>query len=1010
MEKRVIYRVLGIILCAVIVFQSVSYQAFAQTAYDVEEQQETTMGDASEDGGITEASTEAVTEPSTEALIENLTETSTEAAVENLTETSTEALIENLTEASTETPLELTVDAKTSNDEIANEKDESLDQTDKTATQHIFTEEEKADNKVGTLYAALNTKSTLGDIELPEGWRWVKPATVLGLNGKASNAAQSFKAVYSKEGYESYEEDIEIYVYQLEGVTLTGNDKVVEREESAYEVDYNITGTAEPNAISLLYDVSDGSAVKQSNENTLVIKPQIWGKFTIAVTPIIDGVELDGLTAKKEILVPKGGFVSDIAVSATMEVDKGFLVKDGNIYVDSHNIGKTMNLSAKGYKAGDEDAQDVTFTWGMTKPDFENQNVAEISEDGVVTIKNAGTVDITVTAGDEGAYVEHVSLIVDDFAPALGATKLTAYAASSNGTKLPIYVNALNPVTDVIVAGSEHITASVDQGLGTVDIYVNSNIKTTEKVNITLVTEMGSFNMGEVSVAVNQTLPTVKFRQSGKLNVFYKSGKASFSVLSSEQIKDIRLYDEKQNQYFAPDDVTFDESTLTLNTDRLTNVGKNGIGVVLEVEFENCGTFRYPVKIATESKSPSLLINNASVIAGQTQFSTTIVDKKTKNVVNSDLTAKIEADKVSALTSDIKDGILRLKYTGDKNATYKVTLTSGDWTDGSYVPLTGKISYVKSPRIVLGVKSAILTGNSRTSRIAVSIKDYTGDIGATVAVDKKSENNVVSVRYEDNNIVAELLDIDKQEKTSATYKYTLNPIEGGISFKPVSFTVKVDKKNLATVTYKVKGAVNLVNTNDYVKLTPTLKNTTAKVTAITLSGKAADKFTTASLGNGAFKLSYDDEIAAGLSEGVYPLTATATLDDGNTVSSDIKVTTTVKLPRVKADVARGTLYINSDKAFVSNLVTASRIGSNAIERIEILEDSKDTYKTYKYFKVDCEINKVSPSNARASILIKDSARKNITAGRYTLTCKVYYKSGDKENKKYTTVKYTVTVK
>jgi hypothetical protein len=116
MKKKVMQRVLSAILCAAMVFQSVSYEAMAseisETAYEVqseepeepysetaESQNETTDNEASDDEGTSQTE-DSSNEASIESSSDNETETSTvdEEETENTTETETD-----FTEIETET-------------------------------------------------------------------------------------------------------------------------------------------------------------------------------------------------------------------------------------------------------------------------------------------------------------------------------------------------------------------------------------------------------------------------------------------------------------------------------------------------------------------------------------------------------------------------------------------------------------------------------------------------------------------------------------------------------------------------------------------------------------------------------------------------------------------------------------------------------------------------------------------------------------------------------------------
>jgi hypothetical protein len=202
-----------------------------------------------------------------------------------------------------------------------------------------------------------------------------------------------------------------------------------------------------------------------------------------------------------------------------------------------------------------------------------------------------------------------------------------------------------------------------------------------------------------------------------------------------------------------------------------------------------------------------------------------------------------------------------------------------------------------------------------------------------------------------------------------------------------------------SVQLKTKGNINLVNSNEYVTITPILKNTTAKVENIKLTEtEYADKFRIETLGNGAFKLAYDDEVVASLEAKQYSLAVKVILDDGNEVDYTLKVKTVIKLPKVKADITKGTLYNGSKKAVTANLTTISNTGANAIDRIEIVNNPN--------FKVDFTPNKFDASNATVNISLENA---NVAAGKYTVICAVYYETGATDETPVN-VKFTITVK
>jgi hypothetical protein len=624
----------------------------------------------------------------------------------------------------------------------------------------------------------------------------------------------------------------------------------------------------------------------------------------------------------------------------------------------------------------------------------DNSDVAEVTESGVVTVKKAGNANLTVTAADEAKFSKTIVLKVDDFEPKFEGTKLTVYTTTDK-TDLPIYANAANPIRGVAVESS-YISGTTDGAYVTVKGAVAK--KTTEKLKFTLITDLGEYTTDEIAVTIDPTTPSVKFKQSGKLNTFYKNGTATFSVTSKNQIEDIKV--SADDTGYTAD---FDGSTLTLRSDKLTKT-TGAIDVNLIINLKDYGKFTYPLTIATEYKTPSLAINTASIVGNQTNVTTSVIDKKTKAAVTAAGLTVQPTDEIKNAEID-ESGNLTFTCAAGTNTTYKVNVGSDDWN--GTVSLTGKVTYAKNPKVVFGSKAAIITSIAKKSVVPVSIKDSSVKFDAQSSIEKpKKVDSNLSVYFDPQlqSIVAKY----NGDVAKGSYSYTFTPSVDGVKLKSTKIKVNVLPANQsASVTFKTKGTINLVNANEYITVTPTLKNTTANVESIQLTGTGADKFVIEPLGNGTYKLSYDDELVAGLKATQYTLTANVTLDDGTPVSNGIKVKPVIKLPKIKADVTKATLYTNSNKAFTANLTTTSKTGSNAIERIELAPDTKNN--TDKYFNVTFVPNEITPSNGKVTISLSD---KEIPAGKYTLTCKVYYKSGAETltEKNAATVKFTVTIK
>jgi Cu/Ag efflux protein CusF len=540
---------------------------------------------------------------------------------------------------------------------------------------------------------------------------------------------------------------------------------------------------------------------------------------------------------------------------------------------------------------------------------------------------------------------------------------------------------------------------------------------------------MGTCETNQISVTIDvASKPAVTFKQSGKLNLFYADGTISYTVTSKNQIENVELGDG--NDAFS--NLIYDGSTVTLNVDAKNLVAyktnKQKLYVALKITLKDYGTFTQDVLVSTENKPVTLTVSNASVVQGQTEFTTTIVNSKTKETVTNIKSITVTGTGVTYSNVD-SDGIVTMTYSGQgKAVNYTAKVSSSDWT--ADVTAKGKVTYVANPKLVLGSKTAIISDKARTSKVSVSVKDCDKEISnvTITAKDKKAVAYTdLSVKFkdEDQSIVANLA--ENAKLTKGTYSYTLT---GKVGEKDVKLDFKVsvlDAKQTVTVQLKSKGSINLVNSSEYITLTPTLKNTTASVVSAELASASVyvkkgtgkdvtDQFSLEMLDDGTLKLGYNEN-ATLIAKTQYEVKVNFKLDDETTVSGTVKVTPVIKLPTVKADVSKGTLYNSNSKAFTANITSTSKTGTNAISNV-VFDTTKikaagnrtadELFDEENIF----EANDNNSANGTITIQLKEDAKNmNLNLKNCSVTALVYYKSGTTDaSNTPVKVKFTITVK
>jgi hypothetical protein len=597
-----------------------------------------------------------------------------------------------------------------------------------------------------------------------------------------------------------------------------------------------------------------------------------------------------------------------------------------------------------------------------------------------------------------------------------------------------VTINPANPLKSVKLADNDFvkdnkITASLDSD-GMIYLKSDATANATGNVKIIFATEYGDYTSEDIDVTIDTNLPTSTFKQTGVLNTFYSSDldrstpDAIFTVTSSKdyQIEDIELADNEKFGKVEYDGNTVSLWTTGLNSTTLNNFN-NSVTANLKITYKDLGTVNQSVQVKTKSTPIKLAISGATVIKGNPTFTVSVTNANTKQAVGN---IKVSIDNKSSVekTSDdiSNDGNVTLKYTGTKTANYTATFSSSDWT--SQASAKGKITYVKTPKLVFGNKAAIVSENAKTSYVSVSISNTDVKIGDNVTITatgkKATEANEklnVTFDLENQRIVATLKNPDAAQ-TKATYNYTVIYTLDENTTLTAKFNVNVlaSNNNTVTGTFKKKGTINLLNVNEYMTLTPTLVNTTAKIDSIdtyTVSSVATktkpsedvtDQFILEKLDSGELKLAYknNEEVEKKLeAKQKYNVDVTFKLTDGTTAKATIKdVKPVAKLPsKTTATNTKGTLNLNQDKAFNTNIVTTSKTGSNAISKIVIADTSikckdKKAYSATELFDVDSINYEYNPSNAAVSIKLTDKAKELLASGKkYSVKLNVYYETG-----------------
>lgn len=918
---------------------------------------------------------------------------------------------------------------------VLKDKDKEYTATAEVTVEGAISEEEKTAEitKIGTLYALANNAVTLKDVKLPEGWTWISGDEQL----EADERIQSFAAKYTRADGKSFTALLPLAVAELTGIKVEteGTGFINPGKNITYTLSCSFEGYQEiPDAVlaslvTIKWDLSKATGVSADadDQSTITLTAKQAGTQEIAVT-----VKAGSATFTDNVTVTVAGkdSVNRIEITAQQAAQNG---------VACELTRDELTVNAKDFKAG---AADSMILFAKTFADEKetatgvdwstsDENVAAVATaDGIttLTIKAAGTAVITATASDDGKYSYSIKVSVKDYRPILDNTKITVNK-NLESVEIPYYEQNGNHITGIEVyegdSKSSNYEASVDGCTVILKLKADSALRSSAKsarttVTFKLATQRGAYeDDAEISLDVKKI--SVKAKQTKKPNIFYTDSEATFEISSAYRI-------EKVEETLAADAPGFhliafdsDSGTLTFESKGITKDNFNDFKrstVNLKVTLgEFAGSVTVPVTINTENKKPNLTINNATVYnAAQTELTTAIVDKKTKEQYVLSGADKIEAvdaklDKNGNGVTGVSisgDGRLKVNVKGTKSASYKLTLSSNAWTQP--LLLSGKVAAAKQPVLVLGTNNVTLNTahdaqmNGRYI-IPISVKDSdleVWDVVYSISGSKDGIKKLSSYLYVGFNSAKQQLEIGLNKGheglKTGKYKITIKAKAKGVGdAKSASFNLTITDKAVSAK-LSAKGSINLADrAGTSVIYTPKLSDVSATVEQVRLTGDNAVAFAATVTADGKIEV----KAVPGFSlrtDVNYDLSMVLTLDNDSEVVTSAKIKPVSKLPKVKASVAKGTLYKASDRVISTELsFTQKADQSFAIDRVRLAED-----KNSKYFKVTYS------SDGKVRISLSDKASE-LKAGKYTVKYNVYFKDAA-PNEKPVSMKMTVTVK
>ena len=782
--------------------------------------------------------------------------------------------------------------------------------------------------------------TSLADIELPENFKWADSA--ISPKADNNNKIQYFD-VKIQEGDAVKYGSIPVAVGRLDDINIQGSDMIGSGKEGLYSAFYQSIGH------SVTY-YGEGKAYKTSQKWTVDKNLKIIGKDTERNVTIAGGntagtydlcleLTIENIRSGKTITVTKrkpvrvigAGLIDNLIIQPAKEqpedvvpyVVGGSIVSGTIIEVDydsyDHDKKSKVQLEAKTDTGSKSDTGETLIKGVSVNWKNQSTDILDVTDSGLVTIKNKGEGKILANAKDEGNFFVPVFFKIYDSSPVFENTFLTVNQGT-DGTILAFREQNRNSVTDIKVAEPKSQLEVVQYADKPFDWYLRTKRQSryaeeqTEQVTLEISTQKKKY-FQPLTVTVmpepEADADTVIFKQTIKPNLFYVDSEAVFSVNSNYEIEDIKTIAADENTMnFHVKNYNSRTGLLTLTANKLSKetIGaytkKNSLNAVanIEVKFKDYKepVVYYNIKVAVVNKAVSLKAEDA-VVAGTSENSLVNV-LSGKNIF--DISgSSIEIKSVSPskqkgnFQPEVCDSQLRLTYKGTGSAKYRLIVKNTNWTKD--ITLSGKISKVDITKLVLKAsrtKAIMNTGYSEEVQEDFYIKGNNG-LAVTLNYEIKPKTDKLNVILEDQTIIVKAV----EGKIPEPAKYTIKVWgeTGGQRTKTTKFVITVTDK-IPTIKLSAKGSINIANRDmTGITYTASVKNTDANISKVEIMDVNALRFSVKKDDSKKITLKALRNVSDIKKNTKYTINLNITLSNNCVLPVTVNVKPVNKLPKIK---------------------------------------------------------------------------------------------------------------
>ncbi len=464
---------------------------------------------------------------------------------------------------------------------IVNEEGNPVTDSDgKTAetscTVTVRAEAEPEEGSIPRPAALTNTQTVLRDVALPEGWSWKEPDTALTqfTGGKTKKFAALYRPADAGGNILPAERLLEVYFLTVENISVGMRTEAgKEIENAALAIRQNVECYVNYSFAEALERIENNDDYKtnvwfrkQKEEILRAIDGMTtWSNSNpdvVSVERTADGAKLTAESvgsATVRASLKLGAKTYSASVKITVKEAEGTLtVKSVEHFTRVDASGDGTERAVETYTGllsdlqTENDSKIMLTLPGATRVTAKSGNAKVVAvkstaaaADGFtvsLTVKAAGTAELTLTGNDAGKTSRTIRLVVGDAQPGLSDESVTLNLRQTTGVGISLYP-AKNPEGEeyeitYAAMGTDEKSKKFTLVKGTLaDSYLikaKSDTKTgTYKVNIRAAAGGTTYNL-QLTVKVVSKNPAYKVKQERKLNLFYKNEESLLRIETDE--------------------------------------------------------------------------------------------------------------------------------------------------------------------------------------------------------------------------------------------------------------------------------------------------------------------------------------------------------------------------------------------------------------------------------------------------------------------------------------------